>query len=123
MQIPLLRSLLLPALLSRIAKQSGGDVCDDGTLAVSFSEMTASLSRKPLTFPPLEYRLLKILTKNPQTVLTRQVLPFLLPFCLSLRRLFCFRRAQETQLDKLDFLMQAMIKTSRLETGVISPTP
>ena len=25
-----------------------------------------------------------------------------------------------TQLDKLDFLMQAMIKTSRLETGVIS---
>lgn len=93
MQIPLLQSLLLPALLSRIAKQSGGDVCDDGTLAVSFSEMTASLSRKPLTFPPLEYRL------------------------------FCFRRAQETQLDKLDFLMQAMIKTSRLETGVISPTP
>lgn len=32
-----------------------------------------------------------------------------------------FLKAQETQLDKLDFLMQAMIKTSRLETGVISP--
>ena len=30
-----------------------------------------------------------------------------------------FLKAQETQLDKLDFLMQAMIKTSRLETGVI----
>lgn len=31
-----------------------------------------------------------------------------------------FLSAQEGQLDKLDFLMQAMIKTSRLETGVIS---
>ena len=28
--------------------------------------------------------------------------------------------AQSNQLDKLDFLMQAMIKMSRLETGVIS---
>lgn len=31
-----------------------------------------------------------------------------------------FLLASDTQLDKLDFLMQAMIKTSRLETGVIS---
>lgn len=31
-----------------------------------------------------------------------------------------FLTAQCSQLDKLDFLMQAMIKTSRLETGVIS---
>lgn len=31
-----------------------------------------------------------------------------------------FLEAQSSQLDKLDFLMQAMIKTSRLETGVIS---
>lgn len=31
-----------------------------------------------------------------------------------------FLEAQENQIDKLDFLMQAMIKTSRLETGVIS---
>lgn len=31
-----------------------------------------------------------------------------------------FLLASESQLDKLDFLMQAMIKTSRLETGVIS---
>ena len=30
-----------------------------------------------------------------------------------------FLAAQASQLDKLDFLMQAMIKTSRLETGVI----
>ena len=31
-----------------------------------------------------------------------------------------FLTAQASQLDKLDFLMQAMIKTSRLEAGVIS---
>ena len=29
-------------------------------------------------------------------------------------------QASSGQLEKLDFLMQAMIKTSRLETGVIS---
>lgn len=31
-----------------------------------------------------------------------------------------FLEASTEQLDKLDFLMQAMIKTSRLETGVIT---
>ena len=31
-----------------------------------------------------------------------------------------FLQAMGSQLDKLDFLMQAMIKMSRLETGVIS---
>lgn len=31
-----------------------------------------------------------------------------------------FLKASNSQLDKLDFLMQAMIKTSRLETGVIT---
>ena len=31
-----------------------------------------------------------------------------------------FLTAQASQLDKLDFLMQMMIKTSRLEAGVIS---
>lgn len=32
-----------------------------------------------------------------------------------------FLKAMGGQIDKLEFLMQAMIKTSRLETGVISP--
>ena len=31
-----------------------------------------------------------------------------------------FLQASSGQLEKLDFLMQAMIKTSRLEAGVIS---
>jgi signal transduction histidine kinase len=38
-----------------------------------------------------------------------------------------FHKLMESQIDKLDFLMQAMVKMSRLETGIItlsvSPTP
>ena len=64
----------LAALLSRIAKQSEEDKYDDGIFAIDFKEMTASLAGKALVFTPLEYRLLKIFTKNPQNVLTRQML-------------------------------------------------
>ena len=64
----------LAALLGRIAKQSGGECYDDGILFINFSEMTATLSGEAIIFTPLEYRLLKVLTKNPKVVLTRQVL-------------------------------------------------
>lgn len=64
----------LSALLNRIAKQSGADCYDDGILFIDFSEMTAAASGVTIAFTPLEYRLLKILTKNPKVVLTRQVL-------------------------------------------------
>lgn len=64
----------LAVVLGRLAKQPGGEIYEDGALSVNFSEMTAFLSGKTLAFTPLEYRLLKILTKNPQIVLTRQVL-------------------------------------------------
>ena len=108
----------LSVVLARLAKQSGGgDSYEDGALSINFSEMTASLSGKALVFTPLEYRLLKILTKNPQNVLTRQVL---LENEVPPQKQKEFLTAQASQLDKLDFLMQAMIKTSRLETGVIS---
>lgn len=36
--------------------------------------MTAALAGESVVFTPLEYRLLKVLVKNPQIVLTRQVL-------------------------------------------------
>jgi len=62
------------ALLGRIQKQTGGDYYSDGTLSIRFSEMTADLAGEPVTFTPMEYRLLKIFIKNPQIVLTRQVL-------------------------------------------------
>ncbi len=39
------------------------DCYEDSALSINFSEMTASLSGKALVFTPLEYRLLKILTK------------------------------------------------------------
>ena len=61
-------------LLARIKKQSGGDCYNDGNLYVNFSEMAATLNEKAISFTPMEYRLLKVLTKNPQIVLTRQVL-------------------------------------------------
>lgn len=62
------------ALLSRITKQNGGDCYDDGNLLVNFTEMSAALAGQNLLLTPLEYRLLKVLTKNLQVVLTRQVL-------------------------------------------------
>lgn len=62
------------ALLARIQKQTGGDCYNDGTLFINFSEMTATLTGQTISFTPLEYRLLKVLTKNSQIVLTRQVL-------------------------------------------------
>ena len=61
-------------MLARIKKQSGGDCYNDGNLYVNFSEMAATLNEKAISFTPLEYRLLKVLTRNPQIVLTRQVL-------------------------------------------------
>lgn len=41
---------------------------------MSVFQKKVAVSGKPLAFTPLEYRLLKILVKNPQIVLTRQVL-------------------------------------------------
>ena len=62
------------ALLGRIQKQTGGDCYTDATLSINFSELTATLANEPIIFTPMEYRLLKVLVKNPQIVLTRQVL-------------------------------------------------
>lgn len=62
------------ALLARLYKQSGGDCYEDKNLFINFSEMTATLAGQTISFTPMEYRLLKLLTKNPHMVLTRQVL-------------------------------------------------
>lgn len=64
----------ISAMLSRIEKKFGGDCYNDGNLFINFSEMTATLSGQTIAFTPLEYRLLKVLVKNPRIVLTRQVL-------------------------------------------------
>lgn len=62
------------ALLFRIQKQSVSDCFDDGNLLINFTEMSAILAGQAVSFTALEYRRLKVLTKNPQIVLTRQVL-------------------------------------------------
>ncbi len=62
------------ALLARIRKQTGGDIYTDSTLSVNFSELTAALAGDPVIFTPTEYRLLKVLVRNPHIVLTRQML-------------------------------------------------
>lgn len=64
----------LSVLLKRLAKQDNGDCYEDEALRINFSAMTASLSGEPLNFTALEYRLLKVLVKNPNIVLTRQAL-------------------------------------------------
>ncbi len=64
----------ISALLGRIQKHTGGDCYMDGTLSINFSEMTAGLAGEPVIFTPLEYRLLKVLVRNPQIVLTRRTL-------------------------------------------------
>lgn len=60
------------ALFARISKQNGGDYYDDGNLFINFSKITATLGGKEILFTPLEYRLLNVLTKNINIVLTRQ---------------------------------------------------
>lgn len=62
------------ALLSRIQKQSAIDCYDDGNLFINFSEMSAALAGEDISFTAMEYRILKILTANMQTVLTRRIL-------------------------------------------------
>ena len=62
------------ALLSRIQKQNAIDCYDDGNLFINFSEMSAALAGEDISFTAMEYRILKILTANMQTVLTRRIL-------------------------------------------------
>lgn len=62
------------ALINRIQKQTGGDCYTDGDLFINFSEATATFAGEPIAFTAMEYRLLRVLTKNTNIVLTRQVL-------------------------------------------------
>ena len=58
--------MMVTTLLARIRKQTGGDCYTDGTLSINFSELTAALAGEPVIFTPLEYRLLKVLVRNPK---------------------------------------------------------
>ena len=50
------------------------DIFDDGRLFLDFSEQAASLSGRPITLSPMEYKMLYLFCKNPRQVLTRQKL-------------------------------------------------
>lgn len=50
------------------------DLYDDGVLKIDFSEQSASLAGKPLTFTPKEYRTLFLFVKNPRIILTKRQL-------------------------------------------------
>lgn len=62
------------AVLSRLNKASESDRYDDGYLTINFEKMSAAAGGAPVTFTPLEYRLLKVFISNPNIVLTRRVL-------------------------------------------------
>ncbi|WP_027625275.1 response regulator transcription factor [Clostridium lundense] len=47
------------------------DIFDDGKLRIDFSDQTANLHGKMITFTPMEYRALNMFAKNPRQVLTR----------------------------------------------------
>lgn len=71
--IPVLM-LKIKALLSRIHTQRKRDIFDDGHLQIDFLELTASVEGEVISFTPMEFRTLKLLTQNAKNVLTRQVL-------------------------------------------------
>ena len=62
------------ALINRIQKQTGGDCYTDGNLFINFSEAAATIAGEPVAFTAIEYRLLRVLTRNANIVLTRHVL-------------------------------------------------
>lgn len=62
------------AIMNRIQKQTGGDCYMDGNLSIHFSKAVATLGGEPVSFTSMEYRLLRVFTKNPNIVLTRNVL-------------------------------------------------
>lgn len=48
------------------------DIYDDGSLFLDFSEQSASLNGKPVTFSAMEYKMLYLFCKNPKQVLSRR---------------------------------------------------
>lgn len=47
---------------------------DDGYLKIDFDRLTASLGDEPLPMTPTEYKILRLLIANPDTVLTKRLL-------------------------------------------------
>lgn len=64
----------IAAILKRCEKQFNEDIYICGALIIDFDRITASIKDEPVIFTPTEYKMLKIFTSNPGTLLTRQIL-------------------------------------------------
>lgn len=64
----------ITAVLKRVGKAADRNtyICDD--LVIDFGKLTAAIGDKPVLFTPIEYKILKIFTSNPNILLTRQIL-------------------------------------------------
>jgi DNA-binding response OmpR family regulator len=62
------------AVLKRSEKQKSPNLYACGDLVIDFDKLTASVGGEPVILTPNEYKILKIFTSNPGTLLTRQVL-------------------------------------------------
>lgn len=64
----------IAAILKRCEKQFNENIYICGALIIDFDRLTASIKDEPVIFTPTEYKMLKIFTSNPGTLLTRQIL-------------------------------------------------
>ena len=64
----------ITAVLKRVGKTADRNtyICDD--LVIDFGKLTAAIGDEPVLFTPIEYKILKIFTSNPNILLTRQIL-------------------------------------------------
>ena len=64
----------ITAVLKRVGKAADRNtyICDD--LVIDFGKLTAAIGDEPVLFTPIEYKILKIFTSNPNILLTRQIL-------------------------------------------------
>lgn len=62
------------AILKRSEKSANKNFYVCGDLVIDFDRLTASVKDEPIILTPIEYKILKIFTSNPDILLTRQVL-------------------------------------------------
>ncbi len=62
------------AILKRSEKSANKNLYIYNDLAIDFDRLTASVKDEPVLLTPIEYKILKIFTNNPDILLTRQIL-------------------------------------------------
>lgn len=62
------------AILNRSVKVSNNNIYSCDGLVIDFDKLTAAVGNEPVSFTPLEFKVLKIFTNNPNILLTRGVL-------------------------------------------------